>query len=101
MAKQALRPLPGFVLIKDTEIKNTILGGFEVAGSDKEKHSIGEVLLCGDAMVDDKGNLINCPVHIGDVAIYKRYFDGGTITWEGAEYKFVPFKDLIGTMEGK
>jgi len=100
MAKQALRPLPGYVLIKDKEISNKISGHFAVVDSgNKQQPSVGNVISCGHSVVDEKGKLINCPVEDGNQVIYKKYFDGGIITLEGEEYKIVPFKDLIGTLE--
>lgn len=101
MKSRHIRPLPGYVLLEDVDIDNTI-GIFEVAGlSEKNESSFGKVVLVGDSVRKKDKEVEHSPVHTGEIVVYKKYFDGARTQLNGNSYQLVPFKDLVGTIEEK
>lgn len=88
-----LKPLPGFALIKPiTKTKNE---GFITVSETGEKQVEGEVVDLGETIKNEFGVLVKPRVCIGDRVIHKS-FGTEIFKFEGIEYHFVKFNDLVG-----
>jgi co-chaperonin GroES (HSP10) len=91
-----VKPLAGFVLIENIELKH-VVGSLFIADDKEKRSNVGRVISTGDPIAID-GEYKNSPVEKDNVVIYKNYSDYEV---PGYEYKLVEFKDIIGIMEAQ
>ena len=61
-----------------------------------ERPQTGTVLKIGDDLKTEYGAVIDSPVKVGDVIIYKKW-GGNEVKIEEKEYFFIRFDDVLGT----
>jgi len=96
--KEQIRPLGNRVLVKRSEAK-TSKGGILLPESSKEKPRQGEVLAVGPGKLDDKGNLKQMTVRVGDIVLFTSY--AGTEVKSDdtdGEYLILSEDDLLGIL---
>lgn len=93
-----LKPLPGYLLIKQLDAQKQTAGGIFIPENNLEAPIEGEVVRVGDPIILENGTEVSSPVKIGDLVIWKRW--GGDEIKDGdAEYKIVKFEDLMAVKE--
>lgn len=92
-----LKPMNGFVLIKDK--KDQTVGNFVIASEEKEREAvIGDVIDTSAGLWHyETGMMQECPVQIGNVIIFKKYHCD-SVTYDGESFKFVHFNDIVGVI---
>lgn len=93
-----IKPLAGYILVAPSESETKTVGGIVLPESTQEKPTQGEVVAVGDSLVFDGGKVVESPVRVGDVVIYKKW-GGDEIKAQGVEYKIVKFEDLMAVVE--
>ena len=83
-----LQPLNENVLLEITEDmkESKTTGGIIIPDTAKEKPQMARVVAIG--------NIENPGVAVGDIVVYKK-FSGTEIKFEGREFLFVPYADLL------
>ncbi len=82
-------PCPGLVVIEPIEEESSF-----VVASDKVQTQKGRVIKCGKSFITEKGNIILCPVQIGDIILHS-LFGHQTFKHEGKEYRIVKFTEIL------
>ena len=88
-----IKPLSDRVLIKMKENEETTKSGIILAGSNKEKPQIAEVIEVGPGKEKD-GKLQTMDVKKGDNVIVSKYA-GTEVKYEGVEYIIVKQEDIL------
>ena len=83
-----LQPLNENVLLELSEefMETKTAGGIIIPDTAKEKPQMGKVVALG--------NIENPAVAVGDVVLYKK-FSGTEMKFEGKDYLFIPYADLL------
>ncbi len=92
-----IKPLSDRVLIKMKESEETTKSGIILAGSNKEKPQIAEVIEVGPGEKID-GKIQEMHVKKGDKIIISKYA-GTEIKYEGEEYLIVKQDDILAIVE--
>lgn len=93
-----VKPLMGYLLVEPSEAENRTSSGIILPESAQEKPAQGTVVAVGDDIILGNGQLIRCPVNVGQKVVYKKW-GGDEIKIEGIEYKLVKFDDLMAIIE--
>lgn len=97
MAKVNLKPTAGYVLLEPQEAETKTASGIVLPDSATgEKPQMGTVVAVGGDEVTDSGATRKSPVKVGDKVVYKKW-GGNEIKFEGREYLFVKFDDILAT----
>lgn len=93
-----LKPLLDRVLLKKVEQETTTSSGLIISDKKAEKPSTGDVIAVGPGKVDEKGNLVEMNVAVGQRVIYRQY--AGTEVKDGNDnYVIVEMKDILAIVE--
>lgn len=88
-----IRPMPGYVLIKQEEVKNTTSSGLVLPDSAQKEMFRGEVVATCDTYV--VGNVERkCPVTVGEKVSYR-----GFSAFQVNQYLIVAIADLLAVLE--
>lgn len=92
-----VKPLADYLLIEPLQKETTLPSGIVIPDTVKEKPQEGKVVAKGLGRRDEKGQLIEISVNVGDVVMYKKW--GGTeIKIEGKEYLLVKEEDILAVI---
>lgn len=94
MARVNLKPTPGYILLEPEEAITQTASGIVLPGTAGEKPQTGKVIAVGDDEVTDSGAKKKSPVKAGDLVVYKKW-GGNEIKFDGKEYIFVKFEDML------
>ncbi|OGE26948.1 hypothetical protein A3H85_03705 [Candidatus Daviesbacteria bacterium RIFCSPLOWO2_02_FULL_40_8] len=93
-----IRPLNGYILIDPLPSETMTLSGIVLPETAQEKPAQGTVIAIGDSQVLPNGQIVLCPVGIGQKVVYKKW-GGDEMKLQGKEYKLVRFDDLMAILE--
>lgn len=97
-AKHQIKPLGNRVLVKRSEIKLS-KGGILLPETAQEKPKQGEVVAVGPGKFDDKGNLKQVGVRVGDTVLFSSYAGTPVKTEEDqAEFLIMSEDDILGVI---
>lgn len=91
-----MKLLPGYILIRPVEPKKQTASGIYLEES-KDRSQNGTVIAISSQTRID-GEIVECPVKIGDTVIYKNWA-GQEYETDGLKEKFIEFKDIIAIKE--
>ncbi len=92
------RPLHDRVLVKRVEEDEKTAGGIIIPDTAKEKPSQGEVLAVGPGAKDEKGNLQEPAVKVGDRILFGKW-SGTEVTLDGEDRVIMRESDILGILE--
>ena len=92
-----LKPLSDRVVIKMVEAEETTKSGIILAGAEKEKPQVAEVIAVGPGGVVD-GKEIEMTVSVGQKVITSKY-SGTEVKVDGEEYMIVRVGDILAVVE--
>lgn len=93
-----IKPLGDRVLVKPREVAEEMKGGIVIPDSAQEKPQEGEVVAVGTGKRDEKGELIDFNVKVGDKVLMPKY--GGTEVKYGEEtYQIVREDDILAVID--
>ena len=98
MEKISLIPAPGFILLKIIETQSDNL--LVVMDTDKTPASTGTVVAVGGEYFHEGGKYIECPVKVGDLAVFKPY-GVDSIYLNNEEHRIVPFSNIRGILKNE
>jgi len=91
-------PAPGYILLKITEPQSeTILVAQD---TDKTPASTGIVVAVGGEYFHEGGKYIECPVKVGDLAVFKPY-SVDSIYLNNEEHRIVSFSNIRGVLKNE
>ncbi len=93
------RPLHDRVLLRRLESETKTAGGILIPDTAKEKPAEGEVIAVGTGIRDDKGNMIELAVSVGDIVLFSKW-SGTEVTIDGEELLVVKESDIMGIIGG-
>ena len=93
-----IKPLPGYCLISPIKEQETSEMGLLLPDKPNEKPARGKILSVGPDGVFEDGKPMRCPVKEGDTVYYRRW-GGEDIQFQGKDYHFSKFTELIGVVE--
>ena len=92
-----IKPLADRVVIKMTEAEEVSKGGIILAGAEKEKPSVAEVVAVGKGgMVD--GHEVTMELKVGDKVLVGQYA-GSKVKLDGEEYTIVRQSEVLAIVE--
>ena len=95
----SLQPLPGYALVKPSEMQKQTASGIYLPDSHDEKPQEGKVLAKGPGKTDENGKVVPIKIDINSRVIYKKW--GGTeLKVGGKEYLLVKEEDILAVIEG-
>ena len=92
-----LKPLFDKVVVKQTEAKETTVGGIFLPTAAKEKQEIAEVIAVGDGGVID-GKDVKMVVKVGDKVLYSKY-SGNEFKIDGENVTIIKQSDILAIVE--
>lgn len=96
--KQHIKPLGNRVLVKRSEVRMS-RGGILLPETAQEKPRQGEIVAVGPGKLDDKGNLQELSVAIGDLVLFSSYAGTEVKTEEDqGEYLIMSEDDILGVL---
>ena len=93
-----LRPLHDRVIVKRVEQETKTASGIYTPDAAAEKPDQGEVLAVGPGKRDDKGELLQMAVKVGDRVLFGKYA-GQTVKLDGDELMVMREDDLMAVIE--
>jgi chaperonin GroES len=95
------RPLHDRVVVKRIEAEEKTAGGIIIPDTAKEKPSQGEVIAVGPGARDERGNVIQPDVKVGDRVLFGKW-SGNEVVLDGEELLIMKESDIMGIIvEGK
>ncbi|KAL0051096.1 hypothetical protein WJX82_001848 [Trebouxia sp. C0006] len=86
-----LLPLGDRILIEIADVEDTTEGGLLMAGSSKEKPTLGTVVAVGSGKANEKGDVVKPTLSKGDTVLYQKY---SGVDFEGEnERQYVVLKE--------
>ncbi|KAA6424844.1 hypothetical protein WJX79_003516 [Trebouxia sp. C0005] len=86
-----LLPLGDRILIEIADVEDTTEGGLLMAGSSKEKPTLGTVVAVGSGKANEKGDVVKPTLGKGDTVLYQKY---SGVDFEGEnERQYVVLKE--------
>lgn len=85
------KPAPGLIVIKPLEETYTIKYENEDLQTLK-----GTVISKGNPFITEKGNVIECPVEVGEIILHSK-FGHQDFEEQGETYRIVKFTEILGT----
>jgi len=93
-----IKPLGARVLVKRLEVDEISAGGIVLPDSAKEKPQEAEVVSLGTGGKDEKGEVIEFTVKVGDTVLISKY--GGTdVKVNGEDLLILSESDILGVLE--
>ncbi|MDR1551152.1 MAG: co-chaperone GroES [Holosporaceae bacterium] len=90
-------PLKDRVLVKRVDQEEKTPGGIIIPDTAKEKPMEGEVLAVGPGTRDDKGELHQLDVKIGDRVLFAKW-GGNEVKIVGEDYTILKESDILGIL---
>lgn len=97
MTKLNLKPTAGYLLIEPLEKEVKTASGIYLPDNIGEKPQKGKVIAVGPKTYSDNHE-VEAPAKVGEVVLYKKW-GGNEVKFEGKEYIFVKFEDILATQE--
>ena len=94
----SIRPLHDRVLVRREEEETKTAGGIVLPGSAAEKPSRGEVIAAGKGKINDKGEVRQLDVKVGDKVIFGQYA-GSTVKVNGEELLIMSENEILAVVE--
>ncbi|TAN10860.1 MAG: co-chaperone GroES [Burkholderiaceae bacterium] len=95
-----LRPLADRVIVKRLENETKSAGGIVIPDNAAEKPDQGEVMAVGPGKRNDKGDLMDMNVKVGDRVLFGKY-SGQTVKVDGDELLVMKEDDLFAVVVKK
>lgn len=95
---KSIQPLAGYVVVEPQEAQKQTASGIYLPSSGEEKPQMGTVLSVSKKYTNDQGVVVECPVSVGDVVLYKKW-GGNEIKVENKELQVLKFEDLIAVIK--
>jgi chaperonin GroES len=95
-----LRPLADRVIVKRHENETNSAGGIVIPDNAAEKPDQGEVMAVGPGKRNDKGDLMDMNVKVGDRVLFGKY-SGQTVKVDGDELLVMKEDDLFAVVVKK
>ena len=92
------RPLHDRVLVKRVEEEQKTKGGIIIPDTAKEKPMQGEVLAVGPGVRNEKGELVELDVRVGDRVLFGKW-SGTEVKIDGDELLIMKESDIMGVLE--
>lgn len=94
----SIKPLGARVLVKRLEAEEVSAGGIVLPDSAKEKPQEAEIVSLGTGGKDEKGEVIEFTVKVGDKVLISKY--GGTdVKVDGEDLLILSESDILGILE--
>ena len=93
------RPLHDRVVVRRIEEETKTTGGIIIPDTAKEKPQQGEVLAVGPGARNDKGEVQNLDVKVGDRVLFGKW-SGTEVKIDGEELLIMKETDIMGVVEG-
>ncbi len=93
------RPLHDRVVVRRIEEETKTTGGIIIPDTAKEKPQQGEVLAVGPGARNDKGEVQNLDVKVGDRVLFGKW-SGTEVKIDGQELLIMKETDIMGVVEG-
>lgn len=77
------------------EIEENTQQEFKILASQREKPTMGKVILVGNGLMGEEGKKCSMPVQIGDTVFFTQW-SGATINISNREYVCLKINDIIG-----
>jgi chaperonin GroES len=97
MSKLNFKPTPGYLLIEPLEKEVKTSSGIYLPETSGEKPQMGKVLAVGGKTYVD-GHEVESPAEVDNTVMYKKW-GGNEFKFEGKEYLFVKFEDILAVQE--
>lgn len=94
-----IRPLHDRVLVRREEEEQKTAGGIVLPDSASEKPNRGEVVAAGPGKSNDKGEIREIGVKVGDKILFSQYA-GTKVKVDGDELLMMGEDDILGVIEG-
>jgi len=92
-----LRPVQDRVLVKRTEVAETVVGGILIPDTAKEKPQQGTILAVGTGKVLKNGQRTTLEVKAGDRILFGKY-SGAEVKIDGQEYVILREEDILAIL---
>ena len=93
-----ITPLAGYVVIEPVEAQKQTSSGIILTTGNEEKPQVGVVVAISQEYINEHGQLIKCPVKVGDQVLYKKW-GGNEVKADGKEIQVLKFEDLIAKVK--
>jgi chaperonin GroES len=92
-----IKPLADRILIEPAEAETKTQSGLFIPDNAKEKPMQGKIVAMGPGRKNDKGELIQPEVKVGDRVLYGKY-SGTEVMVDGKEYLIVKESDIFAVL---
>ncbi|NLO23488.1 MAG: co-chaperone GroES [Fibrobacter sp.] len=92
-----IKPLADRILIEPAEAETKTQSGLFIPDNAKEKPMQGKIVAMGPGRKNDKGELIQPEVKVGDSVLYGKY-SGTEVMVDGKEYLIVKESDIFAVL---
>jgi|SRR5262245_24789456 len=93
------RPLHDRVVVRRIDEDQKTAGGIIIPDTAKEKPMQGEVLAVGPGARNEKGDLVQLDVKVGDTILFGKW-SGTEVKVDGEELLIMKESDIMGVLEG-
>ena len=93
------RPLHDRVAVRRVEEEQKTKGGIIIPDTAKEKPMQGEVLAVGPGVRNEKGELVELDVQVGDRVLFGKW-SGTEVKIDGQDLLIMKESDIMGVIEG-
>ncbi|PHP65988.1 co-chaperone GroES [Zhengella mangrovi] len=94
------RPLHDRILVRRIEAEEKTAGGIIIPDTAKEKPSQGEVIAVGPGARDERGNLVELDVKVGDRILFGKW-SGTEIKLDGEDLLIMKESDVMGVLQAE
>ena len=91
-----IKPLGEYVVLEKAPSEKKV--GSLVLTTEKKQGNVANVIAIGPGKKDEKGNLIPCPVAVGDKVIYREY-SGTDYEEDGKKYLLIKGEDILAILK--
>ncbi len=92
------RPLHDRVLVRRIDSDEKTAGGIIIPDTAQEKPSEGEVLAAGPGARDDRGEIVDLDVQVGDRILFGKW-SGTEVKIDGEDLLIMKESDIMGIIE--
>jgi len=91
-------PLTDHIVLKAVELEEITSTGLVIPDSAKETPQHGHVVAVGPGKKDEKGEIEEIPLKVGDRILYQKY-TGQEVTVDSIEYIVIRYQDVLARLE--
>lgn len=95
--KLSLTPAAGYLIVEPAAKETKTASGIYLPDNAGDKPQRGTVVAVGADEITDHGAKKTSPVKAGDSVIYKKW-GGNEVKYEGNDYMFIKFEDVLATI---